>query len=323
MPRTNSYTDELRRLKSLAITRSLQNRADVHALEAIEAYQGDLIWEPLGNLMISHDAWDYVVNQRRYDAKRVFCHPSVLLAAPTTSLHYRGIAGLSVKAAKSYVGAIENLEAGGSRARLSSEKAMLMARTYNTFICSIIENSTEWTLENGARVILATMGITLDGSNRNKIGELAEERVRMLVVRWLSQQNLLVITSSLGDSPDSSLQASYELRSDVTMKFQSEPDISFARQGEYLAVVEIKGGIDTAGALERYGAAKKSFEEAGRNNPHCQNYYLVAAVTDELTRRIRSDRLVDKLYNIIDVLSNPAMRDEFFTELFHHTLRLV
>lgn len=69
------------------------------------------------------------------------------------------------------------------------------------------------------------------------------------------------------------------LKGDMTMRFDSEPDISFTEDNEYLAVVEIKGGIDPAGALERHGAATKSFQHAIEGNPRCKNFYLGGVYT--------------------------------------------
>ena len=113
-----------------------------------------------------------------------------------------------------------------------------------------------------------------------------------------------------------------QLKRGITMEFRSEPDVSFRKENELLAVVEIKGGIDPAGALERYGAGTKSFQNAVKESPHCKNFYLGAVFTHELQRRIKADRLVEKTFNIIDILAEPAKRDEFFDELFNHTLRL-
>ncbi|MCY4001917.1 MAG: hypothetical protein OXF84_14080 [Bacteroidetes bacterium] len=46
-----------------------------------------------------------------------------------------------------------------------------VSRTYNTIISSIIEGTTDWTLENGYRNIMAIIGIGLDGSWSNEIGK--------------------------------------------------------------------------------------------------------------------------------------------------------
>ena len=108
------------------------------------------------------------------------------------------------------------------------------------------------------------------------------------------------------------------------MEFRQEPDVSFYEVPEdtLLAVVEIKGGTDPAGALERYGAATKSFQNAAKRSTRCKNFYLGAVFTTELRRRIEQDRLVEKTYDIIEILTEPEIRESFLQDLFHYTLRL-
>jgi hypothetical protein len=106
MPEPNAYTTNLRKVKSSLISSALQKRTDVRARQAIERVTAALTWEPLEELMIEASAWRHVVEELRYDPKLVFCHPAVLLADKTTSLYYRALAGLSIKAAKDYVGAV-------------------------------------------------------------------------------------------------------------------------------------------------------------------------------------------------------------------------
>jgi lysophospholipase L1-like esterase len=257
MAETNEYTEDLRRIRSLLVVTSLQKRDDLKAVKLIRAYTGKLKWKPFSNMLIDAGVWRYAVEKRGYDPKCVFCHPDVLQAHPATSLYYRGLCGLSLKAAKSYFGAVEALESGSRRAVLKPEKALKMARTYNAFICSIIDNSTDWTLENGNRTIIATLGITIDGVMRNKVGEIAEERIRTLLVEWLVGSGL-VLEPQIGKEDAYTSDCSiFELQNGVTMQFSSEPDVAFSRGDELLAVIEIKGGVDPAGALERYGAATK------------------------------------------------------------------
>jgi hypothetical protein len=191
-------------------------------------------------------------------------------------------------------------------------------------MCSIIQNSADWTLENGYRTVIASMGITLDGVMRNKVGDVAESRVRSLILDWLISHELLVEpvvergAILAGDFPPL-----FHVVGGIEMEFSSEPDVSFRKSGILLATVEIKGGTDPAGALERYGAAKKSFEHAIDESSQCRNFFLACAFTPELSRRIREDRLVEKTFDIIELLESPQKRDEFFRELFHHTLRIV
>lgn len=264
-----------------------------------------------------------VVSKRGYDPKLVFCHPDLLLWDPSTSLYYRGLCGLSIKAAKDYFGSIERLEQGVSTARLDSKKAVRMAQVYNTFICPIVKNSTGWTLEDGYRTVIATLGISLDGVMRNKVGKIGEERVRTLILEWLIDCRLIVEPKLKKEQIYDRLPRSCVLKKNILMTFGSDPDISFKRNDSLLAVIEIKGGIDPAGALERYGAAKKSFEHSVSLGHQCKNFYLGAVFTRELERRIKEDRLVEKYFDIIKILDDPTARAEFFDEVFHHALRLI
>lgn len=323
MTESNHYTEDLRLIKSLLIVTSLQKRKDLQAVKFIKKFHGRPAWEPFSNLLIDKDVWKYAVEKRGYDPKLVFCHPDVLTYKPATSLYYRGLCGLSLKAVRDYFGSVDSLESGNPRARLNKEKALKMARTYNTFICSIIKNSTDWTLENGYRTIIATLGITIDGIMRNKVGEIAEERIRTLVLEWLLERGLILEPALAKAEISENIPTVCTLKGNLIMRFGSEPDISFSRDDVLLAVIEIKGGIDPAGALERYGAATKSFQHSIHVTPRCRNFYLGAVFTPELERRISTDRLVEKTFNIIEILDDPQKRRQFFDEVFHHTLRLL
>jgi hypothetical protein len=326
MAPSGQYTERQRLLKALLIVTSLQKRDDLKAYRDLKSFIGELDWADRQSLMIEERVWDYAVNVKHYDPRFVFCHPDVLQDRPSTSLYYRGMCGLSIKAAKTYFGAVENTEKRSSKTKLSSAKALKMAQTYNTFICSIVTSSAKWTLENGHRTIIATLGITLDGVMRNRVGDLAEQQVRRWVMDYLIDRDLLVSPRVSREQIQEKLPVACELRENVLMRYGSEPDIAFSRGGpsggELLAVVEIKGGTDPAGALERYGAAKKSFEHSLRGSPRCRSFFLSAVYTQELRRRIGDDRLVEKYYDIVEMIEKPEVRDAFFQELFHFTLRL-
>jgi len=314
----NSYSDELRQTRSVLVVSELQRRYDVFARELVEKYSAEPSFEPLHDYMIDKAAWNYVRKELGVRMHFVFCHPDILCAQPRTSLYYRGLCGLSIKAAKDYFGSIEKMESLEKPTPPKRVKAEKMARVYNTFISSIVLNTAQWTLENGYRTILATIGITLDGVMRNRVGSVAEERIRGMILSWLYDNDLVVDpVQRPGATPKLVV-----LKTGVEMNFGSEPDISFSKDGKLLATVEIKGGIDPAGALERYGAAKKSFEHAVREAKQCRNFYLGGVFTPELQRRIDEDRLVEKTYNIIELLSKEEKKAHFFQELFHHTLRI-
>lgn len=312
MPDDGGYGENLRKLRSILIFEALQKRKDEESFQYIKDFSEDINWQ-IDELCIDEEAWNKITD-KMIDPKYAFCHPDILLYNPKTSIYYRGSCTLSIKSTKDYVGAIENLEKGNIRARFDKEKALKMAQTYNKFISFIIRNTDNWTLGDSGRSVIATMGITLDGTYRNKVGQLAEDRIRNLIVQRLSEKKLIERIIS---------EDEYVLAKDILMRFAPEPDVSFIHGGTLLAVVEIKGGIDTAGALERYGAAKKSFEEAVKQNSHCDTYYLSAAITTTLTDRVNVDRLVNQMYNLVDILSDSNIESKFFTELFHHSLRII
>jgi len=311
MPDEGDYATNLRKLKSVLIYEALQERNDQNAFSYIENFSRELDWNL--DLSITDEAWEKI-KTKNIEPRYVFCHPDILIYNPKTSLYYRGLCNLSLKSAKDYFGAVENLELGNKRARFNREKALKMAQTYNEFISFIIRNIDDWSIEDGSRSIIATLGISLDGTNRNKVGDLAEERLQDRFILWLSKKDL--IDTKIDDSE-------YMLKNHTSMKFAPEPDISFIRDAILLAVVEIKGGIDPAGALERYGAAKKSFTAAIDKNSHCDTYYVSAVITDTLAERVEKDRLVNHLYNMVDILSDNIKEEKFFEELFHHSLRII
>lgn len=61
-------------------------------------------------------------------------------------------------------------------------------------------------------------------------------------------------------------------------------------------MVEIKGGIDPAGVLERFGAVLKSF----KSNPEARTYLTVqeSAYTDKAEKKIKSDENIDEVITI-------------------------
>lgn len=312
MPEDEEYVENLRKIRSVLIYDSLYKRNDKESLKYISNFTKDLEWK-LDELCINPDSWDKI-KSKAIEPKYVFCHPNIILNNPKTSLYYRGLSTLSIKAAKSYVGAIENLEAGNDRAHMDEQKALKMAQTYNKFISFIINSVQNWDLEDGERSIIATMGISLDGTNRNKVGELAEERIQNLLVTWLFKNDL--VKMKVNDNE-------YLLINNIKMKFASDPDIAFYDSENIKAAIEIKGGIDPAGIKDRYGATTKSFEDDIKQNPHCHTYYLSGVVNDTLRKKVSENRGISHLYNIADIFSNEQIENEFLKELFNHSLRMV
>ncbi len=293
------------------IARRVVESDDVRIRERVEEFAEEVDFSDLVSLAIDVEAWERI-KQIKTPPHLVFAHPTVLMAIPEASLHYRGIALLSRKRVEEIAGTINSWERPGGKPRVSHDKALLVSRLYNAVISSIIVDKTDWAMENGYRNILATIGITEDGVFRNIIGQEAERAVKERVVSWIRARDLL-------DGEDPGDEGSeWPLRRGVRMTFGSEPDIGFWRSDRLDALVEIKGGKDAAGALERLGAIKKTFDEAPSS---CKNFLVVGVVTDTMRERL-GDLRMERDFDIDRLLRDDDSWADFMDEIFHYTLRV-
>ncbi len=205
---------------------------------------------------------------------------------------------------------VTNWEDGTRKTPVRHDAARKVARLYNAMISSIIEGSSNWTLDNGYRNVLATMGISLDGMYRNRIGRMAEDLVKNRIASWLKEKKLI--------APDSLEEGQFLLPGDTLMRYGSEPDIDFVRRDRLIATIEIKGGRDPAGALERLGAMTKSFAETP---PGCVNFLVAGVITPEMQGRLDAMGNV-KVYLLDEIAQNGDEWDNFISEVFHYTIRV-
>ena len=296
--------------RAIAIARLIDHRDDLRVRERIKAFAGRADYSDRAVLLIAEDAWLHVV-RAGIEPRFVFAHPAILVEIPESSLHYRGIALLSLKRVAEISGSVETWERKPAKARVTLDKASRVCQLYNAVICSIILNNTAWTLENGYRNILATIGITADGVMRNIIGQAAETSVKERMLSWIQTQNLLVADVEPASENLRTLVAG------VLMRFGSEPDISFEKDGALAVLIEVKGGKDPAGALERLGAMKKTFDEAPTQ---CKNFLVAGVVTPTMRERLNDVR-VERVFTT-DILHDETKWTAFMNEIFHHALRV-
>ena len=296
--RSGLFAERLRQRTDVTLRRSIEEFAEGH----------DLDFTPLSDLMISVKAWDYV-NIIEAAPVLVFAHPELLRQLPETSQYYRGLALLSQKQVGQMAVSVDSWENRTHKRPIKIETCQRVARLYNAVISSIVENSSGWTLENGYRNIIATMGISLDGMYRNRIGRMAEELIKARIANWLDRRDLIIS----GDG------TTFLLPDGINMVFGSEPDIRFESGSRLLATIEIKGGTDPAGALERLGAMMKSFEETP---PGCVNFLIAGVVTDEMQSRLEQIGVV-KTFLLHELQEGGRIWNDFTNELFHHVLRIV
>jgi hypothetical protein len=307
---TNRLEDARRR--SAVIAERVRQRTDLQLRGIIEGFDAELTFAPLERLAISEQAWEHVV-ESGFDPKLVFAHPMLLCQHPRASEYYRGIALLSRKRVSEIAVSVDSWESG-ARATVSDAQSVRVASLYNAVISSIIEGATEWTLENGYRNIIANMGIGLDGTVRNRIGRDAEQLVKGRITEWLDRRQLIVHQNA--DGTQFGLPVGY------TMRYGSEPDIQFQltanNETSLVATIEIKGGKDAAGALERLGAVQKSFEETP---PNCANFLIAGVITPEMAQRLDAMG-VAKRYLLDDLIRDGEPWVGFLNEVFHHTVRI-
>ena len=193
---TSDYRRFTRQLRSQDLARTLQRRLDVQVRHTVERLIGNYEFAaPIGSFLISQGAWEHV-QSLNINPVSVFCQPDMLVDEPFVSLYYRGISGLSLKEVQSQARSVISWErepATRNRVpRVSEDAAHQVSGLYNSFISSIIENTADWTLENGYRMIIASIGISFDGSMRNVMGRLPEFRIRRLLLQHAIQNQLLM-----------------------------------------------------------------------------------------------------------------------------------
>ena len=225
---------------------------------------------------------------------------------------------MSLKRVQAMATGVGNWEAGTLRRAPTLERCLSVARTYNSVISVVITGTDNWTLENGYRNVLATIGITEDGALRNLVGQEGEARIKDGIHDWLQgdgavlQPNIDGITTTFGAHPR------------YRMVYGSEPDIKFEwlndqAQWEIVSTIEIKSGTDPAGALERLGAIQKSFDQTPARS---RNFAVLGIVTPAMRARLNELNMT-RDYLLYDLLNDQAAWDGFIAEVFHHTLRLI
>ena len=204
---------------------------------------------------------------------------------------------------------VSSWEDGSRKRPVKEDSCLRVSHLYNLVLSVIIDESEDWTLDNGYRNIIATMGIKLDGMFRNRIGQMAEELIKNRILDWLLAR---------GHTQESD-DGFYRLPKEYEMHYGSEPDIWFVKGGTTRATIEIKGGKDPAGALERLGAMQKSFAETP---PGCTNILIAGVITDAMKTRLAQMGGV-KAYELDHLAFDGEEWNKFIRELFIYTVRIL
>lgn len=291
-------------------------------------------WDERTDWGVGEEAFAYIQNGSNLHLIQVFCHPRLLREYPMLLSYYRNIAALSQKGVGYLVGIdVKRYEDIASHSALNSQQILLLVRLFNEHISLVIDSSVQSFTERELNaLLLASTGAQIDGAWRNAIGEEAEKVVQRLLIKEAVRRNILVAfllrSPAIGIEPYEPTKLDEQLRNtgryrgivfsnQTSLLFSSEPDVALiGKQGQTLGVLEIKGGTDPAGALERYGAAKKSFGKTVQDAPNAKTILIASCITSEVQKRIAKDVTISQYFNLTEVLREQAKYHELLHLVF-------
>jgi len=294
-------------LKSRLFHRKLHEWGLLEIAREIEEIKGEQFNWDKSQLYISDSAWNKVIH-RGIKPVTVFAHPNVLINNPSRVSYYRMLAMVSQKSMDN-VGIPTAKYEEGKEKFLPQDLALQIARHLNGIISDLVDaddviDPREFDLWRGMAA-----GTQAQGSWQNEKGIEAARVIAEILIKRIKSKNL--ISTILSESK-------FHLKDGRELVIGREPDIGFYdRTGKILIAVEIKGGIDTAGVLERLGAALKSLSRAKRENPQSLTILVVPSVaaTETFKRDVKAAKDVDHYFAHEELVNNPSKQEEFFNLL--------
>lgn len=273
----------------------------------IEQVKGETLTWNQAELRISQTAWHKVIH-RGIKPVLVFAHPQVLLDVPRAVGYCRMLAMVSQKSMSRVGLASRRYEEG--LAFPDEQTAWFIAQHLNRLISHLIEadeqlDAREFDLWRGMAA-----GAQAQGSWQNTKGSRIETTIKGVLQRRLVERAW--VSGPAHDDPR------WQLRDGRTVVFADEPDVAVYRQETIVAAVEIKGGIDTAGVLERIGAAIKSLSRAKEENPRSTTILILqgVSVTEQAKNDIETNRAtITHWFTVEEILQDKKQREELFSLL--------
>ncbi len=275
--------------------------------DQIEEVKGEILEWNLQNLGISQTAWNKVIH-RGIKPIIVFAHPQVLINILCSVSYYRMLPMVSQKSMSQVGLSIIRYEQGSS---LTDELiAIEISQHLNKIISYLIEgdeqiNPREFNILRGMAA-----GAQAQGSWQNIKGNKVEIIIRGLLERRLKEQRL--VTDEKTDN------STINLLDDRLIIFADEPDVAIYQDEKIIAALEIKGGIDQAGILERLGAAIKSLSRIKTINPESITVLILQGVsmTQQAIEDLNNHQLiVNYWFTLEEVLEDNQKQNELFTLL--------
>jgi hypothetical protein len=273
--------------------------------EARNATWANLVWEweALGITPAVRAA----AKRLEFVPSEIFAHPEVLAACPELENYYRLLACLPNKG----LAQIRSKTQRGNRADL--------CKLLNRILSSLLGTTAKASRESLLNTIFAEAGTEWQGTWANSIGLQASQAVEQILTDFAARKDLLdqAATAKLVEQVNGIV-----LKSGTVLRFGSEPDVECRIEDETLiCVIEIKGSTDKAGAQTRLGETKKSFTKAKLENPRCHTIFLPGVLTNAVRAQLRTEREIDQVFDLLEILKDERKREEFLEELFKYRLR--
>lgn len=269
----------------------------------IDQVKGETLNWNKSDLEISEQAWDKIIH-RGIKPIIVFAHPDILSSLSRSMSYYRMLAMVSQKSMNQVGLSTVRHEAGHLP---KPEIAETVARHLNKIISKLIEadetiDAREFDLWRGMAA-----GSQAQGSWQNTKGRKMEVVLQGIIRRRLHEKGL--VSEEIDDKPR------LALTDQRVVVFADEPDIGFYENDKIVAAVEVKGGIDKAGVLERVGAAIKSLSRAKEENLASVTILILQEVSmtpQSMVDLQTNQNAVNYWFTVEEVLENEEKRVEVF-----------
>lgn len=298
---------------------------DVQKMASIEG--ASLNWSQRDKWKISASAWD-TLTKSGIDPMLVFVHPKILQLNPSFLKYYRSVAMISQKGLKALtsVSNIEKIEAGKIEpGKLPQKVVNSIVEIINEILSLVVALATDLDKNEIQGMMYATAGTNIDGSWRNSIGAEGERVIRSIILKEVlahdevssitDRQNKTTAIKELQPNKiidDIDTIKTVNLINGYSVLFSSEPDVSmFNDEGAIVGIIEIKAGLDPAGALERLGAMFKSFENTLAEYPDAVTILVASCITDEVDARLGASMSVRQKYITTEITSSEANQRKF------------
>ena len=295
--------------KSLFFLEKLHDWGLISVAKEIERVPGEALKWQLDKLGISDVAWNRIIHSG-IKPIIVFANPEVLASVDRSVSYYRMLAMVSQKSMQQIGLSTTRFEKIGKLPEFAT--AEKISFHLNMLISNLVESDDDVVRREFDIWRGMAAGSQAQGSWQNRKGDQAEYRLRQHVVDQLKHKDLLS-----SDEFVNVYRRSFELelRDGRTLKMGSEPDLVIYTDGRIQAAVEVKGGIDNAGVLERVGAAIKSLRRAKEESPGAITILVISGVSMSLQAQddIESSKFsVNYWFTTEDIVQNGQRKLEFY-----------